>query len=76
MIIMNNRLLDEKGAPVMPIKEQIDTMGVSVADDGHIVVRYINGGGQRVMIDLTAIIEQKAEEAVAAHVSKLHGHQV
>ena len=57
-------------------KEHLDQMGISVAPNGSLVIRYINGEGQRVTLDLTAIIEQKAEEAVQAHVQKLHGHSL
>ena len=60
----------------MATKEHIDQLGISVAPDGSLVVRYINGDGQRVTLDLTAIIEEKVEAAVQAHVQKLHGHSL
>ena len=60
----------------MTTKEHLDQMGISVAPNGSLVVRYINGEGQRVTLDLSAIIEQKAEEAVQVHVQKLHGHSL
>ncbi len=60
----------------MATKEHLDQLGISVAPNGSLVVRYINGEGQKVTIDLTAIIEEKAEAAVAAHVQKLHGHSL
>lgn len=60
----------------MTTKEQLDQMGISVAPNGSLVVRYINGDGQRVTLDLTAIIEEKADEAVKRHVQHLHGHSL
>ena len=60
----------------MTTKEHLDQMGISVAPNGSLVIRYINGDGQRVTLDLTAIIEQKVEESVRAHEQKLHGHQL
>ena len=67
--------VNEKGYPVAT-KEHIDQLGISVASGGSLIVRYINGEGQRVTLDLTAIIEEKAEAAVAAHVRHLHGHSL
>ena len=58
----------------MTTKEHLDQMGISVAPNGSLVVRYINGDGQRVTLDLTAIIEEKVEVGVQEHVRKLHGH--
>ena len=63
------------GKLLMP-KEHIDQLGISVAPDGSIICRYVNGEGQRVTLDLTAIIEERAEAAVQAHVQKLHGHSL
>ena len=60
----------------MTTKEHLDQMGISVAPNGSLVVRYINGEGQRVTLDLTALIEEKADEAVQAHVRHLHGHSL
>lgn len=60
----------------MTTKEHIDQLGISVAPDGSLVVRYINGDGQRVTLDLSAYIEQKAEESVQAHVRHLHGQSI
>ena len=57
-------------------KEHLDQMGISVAPNGSLVIRYINGDGQRVTLDLTAIIEQKVDEGVARHMEKFHGHQL
>ena len=51
-------------------------MGISVAPDGSLVVRYINDDGQKVTLDLTAIIEEKVEAGIAAHMEKYHGHQI
>ena len=67
--------VDEKGYPVAT-KEHMDQLGISVAPNGSLVVRYINGDGQRVTLDLTAIIEQAADEAIKAHVRHLHGHSL
>ena len=67
--------VDEKGYPVTT-KEHIDQLGISVAPDGSIICRYVNGEGQREAINLTAIIEQAADEAVKAHVRHLHGHSL
>jgi hypothetical protein len=58
------------------IKEHIDQMGISVAPNGSLVIRYINGDGQRVTLDLTAIIEEKVEAGIKAHMQHLHGHQI
>ena len=58
----------------MTTKEHLDQMGISVAPNGSLVIRYINGDGQRVTLDLTAIIEEKVEVGVQEHVRKLHGH--
>ncbi len=60
----------------MATKEHIDQLGISVAPNGSLVVRYINGEGQRVTLDLTAIIEEKVEAGVAQHMAKYHGHQL
>ncbi len=60
----------------MATKEHLDQLGISVAPDGSIICRYVNGEGQREAINLTAIIEQKANEAVQAHVRFLHGHSL
>ena len=57
-------------------KEHLDQMGISVAPNGSLVIRYINGDGQRVTLDLTAIIEQKVDEGIARHDQKRHGHQL
>ena len=57
-------------------KEHIDQMGISIAPNGSLIVRYINGDGQKVTLDLSAIIEEKAEAAVQAHVRHLHGHSL
>ena len=65
--------VDEKGYPVAT-KEHIDQLGISVASDGSLVVRYINGEGQRVTLDLTAIIEEKVEAGIQEHMRKWHGH--
>ena len=67
-------MLAEKNA--MTTKEHLDQLGISVAPNGSLVVRYINGDGQRVTLDLTAIIEEKAAAAVMEHVRKLHGHSL
>ena len=60
----------------MTTKEHIDQMGISVAPNGSLVVRYINGDGQRVTLDLTAIIEEKVDAGIKAHAEKYHGHQL
>ena len=60
----------------MTTKEHMDQLGISVAPGGSLVVRYINGEGQREAINLTAIIEQAADEAVKAHVRHLHGQSL
>ena len=60
----------------MTTKEHIDQLGISVAPNGSLVVRYINSDGQRVTLDLTAIIEEKVEAGIAAHMQKYHGHQL
>ena len=60
----------------MTAKEHIDQLGISVAPDGAIICRYVNGEGQREAINLTAIIEQAADEAVKAHIRHLHGHSI
>ena len=60
----------------MATKEHIDQLGISVAPNGSLVVRYINDDGQRVTLDLTAIIEEKVEAGIAAHVRHLHGHSL
>ena len=60
----------------MTTKEHIDQLGISVAPDGSIICRYVNGDGQREAINLTAIIEQAADAAVQAHVRHLHGHSL
>ena len=67
-------VLAEKSA--MATKEHIDQIGISVAPDGSIIVRYIDGDGQKAAMNLTAIIEQAADEAVKAHVRHLHGHSL
>jgi hypothetical protein len=56
------------------MKEHLDQMGISIAPNGSLVIRYLNGEGQKVTLDLTAIIEEKAEAAVAEHIRRLHGH--
>mgnify|MGYP001605278461 FL=1 len=60
----------------MATKEHIDQLGISVAPDGSIICRYVNGDGQRVTLDLTAIIEEKVEVGIAQHMEKFHGHQL
>jgi hypothetical protein len=60
----------------MATKEHLDQMGISVAPNGSLIVRYINGEGQKVTLDLTAIIEEKVEAGVRAHMEKYHGHQL
>lgn len=60
----------------MATKEHIDQMGILVAPNGSLIVRYVNGDGQKVTLDLSAIIEEKAEAAVMEHVRKLHGHSL
>ena len=60
----------------MATKEHIDQLGISVVPNGSLIVRYINGDGQRVTLDLTAIIEEKVEAGIAAHMEKYHGHQI
>ena len=60
----------------MTTKEHIDQLGISVAPDGSIICRYVNGEGQRVTLDLTAIIEEKVEAGIAQHMEKFHGHQL
>ena len=67
--------VDEKGYPVAT-KEHLDQLGISVAPDGSLIVRYINSEGQKVTLDLTAIIEEKVEAGIAAHMEKYHGHQI
>jgi hypothetical protein len=67
---------DPKERRSMATKEHLDQMGISVAPNGSIIVRYINGDGQRVTLDLTAIIEEKVEAGIAAHDQKRHGHQL
>ena len=57
-----------------PINQPI--LGIDIKSEGAIILRYINDEGQRVTLDLTAIIEEKAEAAVQAHVQKLHGHSL
>ncbi len=58
----------------MTIKEHLVQMGISIASNGSLVIRYINGEGQRVTLDLTAIIEQKVAEGIEEHMRKWHGH--
>ncbi len=65
-----------KGQEAMATKEHIDQLGISVAPNGSLVVRYINGDGQRVTLDLTAIIEEKVEAGIKVHMEKYHGHQI
>ena len=60
----------------MMTKEHLDQMGISVAPNGSLVIRYINGEGQRVTFDLTAIIEQKVAEGIHAHMEAYHGHSL
>ena len=62
----------------MTTKEPINQpmLGIDIKSEGAIILRYINDEGQRVTLDLTAIIEEKAEAAVQAHVQKLHGHSL
>ena len=57
-----------------PINQPL--LGIDIQSEGAIVLRYINGEGQRGTLDLTALIEQKADEAVMAHVRHLHGHSL
>lgn len=57
-------------------KDNLDQMGISVAPNGSLVIRYINGDGQRVTLDLTAIIEEKVDAGIRAHAEKYHGHQL
>mgnify|MGYP001592309407 CR=1 FL=1 len=57
-------------------KEHIDQLGISVAPDGSIICRYVNGEGQREAINLTAIIEEKVEAGIAAHMRAYHGHSL
>ena len=57
-----------------PINQPL--LGIDIQSEGAIVIRYINGEGQRVTLDLTAIIEEKAAEAVHKHVQHLHGHSL
>lgn len=67
---------DPRGRRSMATRENLDQPGISVAPNGSLVVRYINGDGQRVTLDLSAYIEQKAEESVQAHVRHLHGQSI
>ena len=62
----------------MATKEPINQplLGIDIATEGAIILRYINGEGQRVTLDLTAIIEEKVEAGVRAHVQALHGHSL
>ena len=62
----------------MATKEHISQplLGIDLKSEGAVILRYINGEGQRVTLDLTAIIEEKVEAAVQAHVQKLHGHSL
>ena len=60
----------------MATKEHLDQMGISVAPNGSLVIRYINGEGQKVTLDLTAIIEEKVASGIEAHMLKYHGHQI
>lgn len=57
-------------------KEHLIPTGVSVAPNGSIIVRYFNSDGQHVILDLTAIIEEKVEAGIAAHMRTYHGHQI
>lgn len=50
--------------------------GVSVDENGRIVARYVAPDGTRVSIDLTAVMEKVAENAIQAHMTKYHGHQI
>ena len=67
--------VDEKGYPVAT-KEHIDQLGISVAPNGSLVVRYINGDGQRVTLDLSAYIEFRVENGIQEHMRTYHGHQI
>ena len=58
----------------MITKEHLDQMGISVAPDGSLVVRYLNQEGQKVTLDLTAIIEEKVDAGMQEHMRKWHGH--
>ncbi len=62
----------------MATKEPINQplLGIDIQSEGAIVIRYINGEGQRVTLDLTAIIEEKVEAGIAQHMAKYHGHQL
>ena len=69
--------VDEKGYPVAtkePINQPL--LGIDIKAEGAIIIRYVNGEGQRVTLDLTAIIEEKVEAGIAAHMEKYHGHQI
>lgn len=54
--------------------------GVTLASDGKLIARSIDDKGQRMEIDLTAIItdlaEQAAERKVQEHMKAFHGHQL
>ena len=60
----------------MATKEPINQplLGINIATEGAIILRYINGEGQRVTLDLSAIIEQKVDEGIQEHMRKWHGH--
>ena len=58
----------------MATKEHLDQMGISVAPNGSLVVRYLNQEGQKVTLDLTAIIEEKVDAGMQEHMRKWHGH--
>lgn len=56
--------------------DQPSQMGVSLGPDGRLIVRYLDKDGQKIILDLTAAIEEIAERKVQEHMKAWHNHQL